>query len=148
VCQVGNNKGIHIETSCTSESTYKYLSERNIFPTNLYAQYTISVRHVVFHIIKQATANSPNFLCNAYVSNYFGQSAAMQHVLFSLLHTIHQIHPSSTKIPTCLWFEEYQEYISGNKDCRWQSYHIHVPTAVKCGSLNLLEHSGPLHGLL
>ena len=30
----------------------------------------------------------------------------------------------------------------------WQPYHLHVPTVLKCGSLNLLEPSGPVMGLL
>jgi len=30
----------------------------------------------------------------------------------------------------------------------WQPYHLHVPTVLKSGSLNLLEPSGPVKGLL
>jgi len=32
--------------------------------------------------------------------------------------------------------------------CGWQSYHLHVPNVLKSGSLNLLEPSGPVMGLL
>ena len=41
---------------------------------------------------------------------------------------------------------KYQEYFVGVKAAGvygWQPYHLHVPTVLKSGSLNLLEHSGP-----
>ena len=30
----------------------------------------------------------------------------------------------------------------------WQTYHIHVPTVLKSGSLNLLEPSGPVQSCI
>jgi len=42
---------------------------------------------------------------------------------------------------------EYQEYFLGVKAAGaqgWQSYRLHVPIALKSGSLNLLEPSGPV----
>jgi len=42
---------------------------------------------------------------------------------------------------------EYQEYFLGVKAAGaygWQPYHLHVPTVLKSGSLNLLELSGPV----
>ena len=42
---------------------------------------------------------------------------------------------------------EYQEYFLGVKVAGaygWQPYHLHVPTVLKSGSLNLLESSGPV----
>jgi hypothetical protein len=46
---------------------------------------------------------------------------------------------------------EYQEYFLevkavGAED--WQPYHLHVQIVLKSGSLNLLEPSGPVMGLL
>ena len=41
---------------------------------------------------------------------------------------------------------EYQEYFLGVKAAGawdWRSHHLHVPNAMKSGSLNLLEPSGP-----
>jgi hypothetical protein len=43
---------------------------------------------------------------------------------------------------------EYQEYFLGGKGGRCvglTTYHLHVPTVLKSGSLNLLEPSGPVH---
>jgi len=43
---------------------------------------------------------------------------------------------------------EYQECFLGVKAAGawgWQPYHLHVPTVLKSGSLNLLEPSGPGH---
>ena len=44
---------------------------------------------------------------------------------------------------------EYQDYFLGGgvkADVAqgWQPYHLHVPTVLKSGSLNLLEPSGPV----
>ena len=42
---------------------------------------------------------------------------------------------------------EYQEYFLGVKAAGawgWQLYHLNVPIVLKSGSLNLLEHSGPV----
>ena len=39
---------------------------------------------------------------------------------------------------------EYQEYFLGVKAADAQAYHLHVPTVLKSGSLNLLEPSGPV----
>ena len=42
---------------------------------------------------------------------------------------------------------EYQEYFLGGKGGRWlglTTLHLHVPTVLKSGSLNLLEPSGPV----
>ena len=46
---------------------------------------------------------------------------------------------------------EYQEYSLGVKTAGeqgWQPYHLHVTIVLKTGSLNLLEPSGPVQGLL
>jgi len=48
---------------------------------------------------------------------------------------------------------EHQEYFLEVKAAgayNWQPYHLHVPIVLKSGSLNLLEHSGPVqacHGI-
>jgi hypothetical protein len=58
-------------------------------------------------------------------------------------------------LPAALWpwgdsasnRNEYQEYVLGVKAAGaygWQLYHLHVPTVMKSGSLNLLEPSGPV----
>jgi hypothetical protein len=42
---------------------------------------------------------------------------------------------------------DYQEYFLGEKAAgaySWQTYHFHVPTVLKSGSLNLLEPLGPV----
>ena len=42
---------------------------------------------------------------------------------------------------------EYQEYFLGVKAASaygWQPYHLHVPIVLKSGSLDLLEHLGPV----
>jgi len=59
-----------------------------------------------------------------------------------------------TIFPAALWpwgwasnRNEYQEYFMGVKAAGtygWQPYHLHVPTVLKSGSLNLLEPSGPV----
>jgi len=40
---------------------------------------------------------------------------------------------------------EYQEYFLGGKGgwC-WQPYHLQVPIVLKCGSVKLMEPSGPV----
>jgi hypothetical protein len=46
---------------------------------------------------------------------------------------------------------EYREYFLGVKaagEQGWQPYHLHVPIVMKYGSLNLLEPSRPVMGLL
>jgi len=104
------------------------------------------VRHVVLHIIKQATANSRHFLYNAYVSNYFGQTAAICVIQLTAYHTPNTPFQDEDTNMSLTW--GVSGIYLGGKTWRWQSYHIHVPTAVKCGSLNVLEHSGSLQGLL
>ena len=46
--------------------------------------------------------------------------------------------------------KEYQEYFLGVKVAGaygWESYHLHVPTVLISGSLNLREPSGLVHGI-
>ena len=39
---------------------------------------------------------------------------------------------------------EYQEYFLGGKGGRCVPYHLHTPTVLQSGILNLLEPSGPV----
>ena len=55
-------------------------------------------------------------------------------------HYGHEVDSASNR-------NEYQEYFLGGKGGRYlglTTYHLHEPTGLKCGSLNILEPSGPV----
>ena len=125
--------------------------KRDVYSLHTLLYFSYMFRYYIHHNDRELMCPLLKALCCyvaincSFYSSYFINSKRYNSA-FGIFHSGRNMTPG---VDSASNRNEYQEYFRGVKVAStygWQPYHLHVPTVMKAGSLNLLEPSGTVQG--